>query len=243
MEHNIRLSERLSFFEIGKVYIPVEGAPRPNEPMRLVIGMTGLSERPVWDRKSDAHLDFYDLKGVVEGLLESIHIDPSLIAYVPGKNPSLHPGKCADILLDGEAVGCFGELHPLVKEQYEFVDSAILVAEIDLEKLIKAIPTLYESLPVPVFPAILEDLAIVVDEDVPAAKVVEVIQKAGGKLLSDVRLFDIFRGPQIGEGKKSLAYSLSYQAFDKTLTDKDAGKLRAKIIRLLEIELGAKLRS
>ena len=155
----------------------------------------------------------------------------------------MHPGKCADILLDGEAVGSFGELHPLVKEQYEFVDSAILIAEIDLEKLIYAIPTLYESLPVPVFPAILEDLAIVVDEDVPAAKVVEVIQKAGGKLLSDVRLFDIFRGPQIGEGKKSLAYSLSYQSYDKTLTDKDAGKLRTKVIRLLERELGAKLRS
>ena len=243
MEHNIRLSERLSFFEIGKVYIPVEGAPRPNEPMRLVIGMTGLSDRPVWDRKSDAHLDFYDLKGVVEGLLESIHVDPNLISYQPGKNPSMHPGKCADILLNGETVGNFGELHPLVKEQYEFVDSAILVAEIDLEKLINAIPTLYESLPVPVFPAVFEDLAIVVDEDIPAARVVEVIRKAGGKLLGDVRLFDIFRGPQIGEGKKSLAYSLAYQAYDKTLTDKDSGKLRAKIIRLLEMELGAKLRS
>jgi len=97
--------------------------------------------------------------------------------------------------------------------------------------------------PVPVFPPILEDIAIVVDEDLPAERVLSLIRQVGGKLLSGVRLFDIFRGEQIGAGKKSLAYSLTYQAPDRTLTDTEAAQVRQRIVRRLEQEFGAKLRS
>ena len=101
----------------------------------------------------------------------------------------------------------------------------------------------FDSRPVPEFPPMLEDIAVIVDEALPADRVETLIRQTGGKTLADVRLFDIFRGEQIGEGKKSMAYGLTYQAFDRTLTDKDAAQIRNKIIRRLEQELGAKLRS
>jgi phenylalanyl-tRNA synthetase beta chain len=121
-------------------------------------------------------------------------------------------------------------------------DRPVLIADFDLEALRRAVAKDYVVRDVPRFPATIEDLAIVVNEDVPAATVVQVIRQAGGALLRDVRLFDVYRSEQIGAGKKSLAYSLTYQAEDRTLTDKDVEKLRAKIIRAVEGQLGATVR-
>ena len=135
----------------------------------------------------------------------------------------------------------FGELHPLVKEKYEFEEAPILVVEFDLAT-IRAVETEYEVEPVPAVPPVLEDIALILDESIPAAQVEALIRQTGGKVLTDVKLFDVYRGEQIGAGKRSLAYSLTYQA-DKTLTDKEAAAIRNKIVRRLENELGAKLRS
>jgi phenylalanyl-tRNA synthetase beta chain len=140
-------------------------------------------------------------------------------------------------------LGVFGELHPLVQENYDFT-APVQAAEIDLETVLTLLPAVGHSVRAVVdFPPILEDIAVVVSEDVPAARIEALIRQTGGKLLAGVRLFDIFRGPQIGEGKKSMAYGLIYQAPDRTLTDKDAAQIRQKIVRRLEQELGAKLRS
>ena len=140
-------------------------------------------------------------------------------------------------------LGVFGELHPQVRENYGQA-APVLAAEIDLEAVIALIPALgYPVGAISEFPPILEDIAVVVDESVPAEKLEQVIRQSGGKLLAGVRLFDIFRSEQIGAGKKSLAYGLTYQAPDRTLTDKDAAGLRQRIVRRLEQELGAKLRS
>jgi phenylalanyl-tRNA synthetase beta chain len=130
-----------------------------------------------------------------------------------------------------------------VKEHFDFGLAPVLAAEIDLELLMKLAPERYEIKAVPVFPPVLEDIAVIVDEEIPAAGVVEVIRQAGGKLLAEARLFDTFRGAQIGAGKKSLAYALTYMAPDRTLTDAEAAQTRQRIIRRLEQELGAKLRS
>jgi phenylalanyl-tRNA synthetase beta chain len=137
----------------------------------------------------------------------------------------------------------FGELHPLVKENYDFAAPPVLAADLDLDALMLRDPLALLKQPVPVHPPVLEDIAVIVDEDLPAAQVEEVIRQGGGKMLAGVRLFDIFRSEALGAGKKSLAYSLTYQAPDRTLTDSDAAQIRQKIIRRLEQDLGAKLRS
>ena len=143
--------------------------------------------------------------------------------------------------MDGKAIGVFGELHPLVKDKYEFEDAPVLVAEFDLEAMREA-ESAYELKPVPEVPPVLEDIALILDEAIPAAKVEALIRQTGGKVLTDVKLFDVYRGEQIGAGKKSLAYSLTYQA-EKTLTDKEAAAIRNKIVKRLEREIDAKLRS
>jgi phenylalanyl-tRNA synthetase beta chain len=136
-----------------------------------------------------------------------------------------------------------GELHPLVRERYDLPETPLIAAELDLKKILENIPDKYEVRPVPAYPPVLEDLAIIVDEDIPAERVLAVVKEAGGSTLAEMRLFDVFRGEQIGEGKKSLAYSLSYQAPDRTLTDEEASKIRKRIVKRLDSELDAKLRS
>jgi phenylalanyl-tRNA synthetase beta chain len=145
-------------------------------------------------------------------------------------------------MLGGTPLGVFGELHPAVQANYDFV-SPVLAADFDLEAILASIPAGFDSRPVPEFPPVLEDIAVIVDESLPADRVETLIRQTGGKMLADVRLFDVFRGEQIGAGKKSLAYSLTYQSFDKTLTDADAAQVRNKIVKRLEQEFGAKLRS
>jgi phenylalanyl-tRNA synthetase beta chain len=140
-------------------------------------------------------------------------------------------------------LGVLGELHPLVRGNYELPDAPVLAAELDLNRIQEAIPGLYPFQPVPAYPPVLEDIAVIVAESVPAGRVVETIRQAGGAVLNDIRLFDVYRGDQIGPGKKSLAYSLTYQAEDRTLTDKQVLKIRKRIVRRLEEELGAQLRS
>ena len=137
----------------------------------------------------------------------------------------------------------FGELHPVVQENYDFV-SPVLCGDFDLEAILAAHARLgFDIRPVTEFPPVLEDIAVIVDEALPADRVEALIRQTGGKMLADVRLFDVFRGEQIGAGKKSLAYSLTYQSFDSTLTDKDAAQIRNRIVKRLEQEFGAKLRS
>jgi len=206
-----------------------------------VIAMSGKSQLSAWDRPASTPLDFYDLKGVLESLLETVHINN--VAIEPAEDPIFHPGKAARLKLGDSILGKFGELHPVIKARYDFLGHPVLAAELNLDIMLAAIPERVETHSVPAFPPVLEDIAVIVDEQVPAGRVEEVIQRAGGNLLSDLRLFDIFRGEQIGTEKKSLAYSLTYQAPDRTLTDGEAAQVRNHIVRSLEQELGAKLRS
>lgn len=240
VERNVRQRPHLALFEVGAVFLPIEGELLPAEPRRLALAMTGQRFLPAWDQNLKGEMDFFDLKGVVESMLVELHIEN--VTYTPGEHTSFHPGKCADVWSGDVLLGTFGELHPLVKERFDLEKAPVLAAELDVEALLRQMPTRFETVPVPVYPPVLEDLAVVVDEATPAAAVLDVIRKAGGKLLEDVFLFDIFRGPQIGAGKKSLAYSLIYRSPDKTLSDKDTQKLRKKVIYMLEKELDAKLR-
>jgi len=238
VEHNVRLRENLAFFEIGQVFSP-QGEGLPLEPRRLAFAITGRRYESAWDSKLGVKVDFYDLKGIVEALMSALHLG---ISYAPAEHPSFHPGKCAAVMLGEVPLGVFGELHPAVQANYDFV-SPVLCADFDLEAILSALPIGFDSRPVPEFPPVLEDIAVIVDEALPADRVETLIRLTGGKMLADVKLFDVFHGDQIGAGKKSLAYSLTYQSFDKTLTDADAAQIRNKIVKRLEQEFGAKLRS
>ncbi|MGD0006175.1 MAG: phenylalanine--tRNA ligase subunit beta [Anaerolineaceae bacterium] len=243
IERNIRLSDHLAMFEIGPVFLPHPGQELPDEPRHVVIALSGLRHMPAWDipYPEGSNLDFYDLKGILESILERLHLPG--VTYAPAGDPLFHPGQSA-VIRSGEAVlGVFGELHPLVKEHYDFGPAPVLAADLDLEALQALAQPYYDTAPVPAFPPVLEDIAVIVDEETTAENVVEAIRKAGGKLLSQVHLFDIYHGEQIGPGKKSMAYSLTYQALDRTLTDSEAAKIRQRIVQALEKELGAKLRS
>jgi phenylalanyl-tRNA synthetase beta chain len=239
LEKNIRLGESISLFEIGSIFEPVKN-DLPNEPRKLAIAMTGLREATAWDVKESKKLDFYDLKGRLELALSGLRL--TNVSYAATEStPFLHPGKAAEVKVNGQVMGVFGELHPLVKEKYELGDSPVLVAEFDLELLRRATPT-YGIVPVSEFPPVYEDIAIIVDESVLAEKIEALIRQTGGKTVTNVRLFDVYRDEKIGAGKKSLAYSLTYQA-EKTMTDSDAAAIRNKIVKRLEHEVGAKLRS
>ena len=231
----------MAVFEIGAVYLPAGGQTLPDEPRRLGIVMTGPREAQSWLAGQDrAPLDFYDLKGVVKTLLDGLGLEGT---FEPGEHPALHPGRCAQLTVGGDVVGVLGELHPVVRESFELPDQPVCALEFDLDKLLAdwGAPRTMTSLSA--HPPVYEDLALVVDEDAPAERVRELIAQTGRALVRSVVLFDVYRGEQVGAGKKSLAYRLTYQADDHTLTDREVGKLRTKIVRRLERELGAALRS
>ena len=237
-------AESIAMFEVGSVFEPIKN-DLPNEPRKLAIVLTGARIASAWDVKNPPAFDFFDMKGRVELLLAGLRFTD--IAYTEAgasttfSTNHLHPGKSAVVKVNGEVVGAFGELHPLAKEKFEFGDAPIIVAEFDLEKL-RTMNPFYGIQPVSEFPPMYEDIAVIVDESVAAAVVEALIRQTGGKTVTNVRLFDVYRDEKIGAGKKSLAYSLTYQA-EKTLTDAEAAAIRNKIVKRLEREVGAKLRS
>ncbi len=238
---NARTCDRLALFEIAPVYLVEAGATLPNEPRRCAIVLTGPREPLSWKGGDRTPLDFFDLKGVVEALVAGLHI--AGVTYSAATHPTFMPGRTAQVLIAGEVVGWLGELHPAVREQYDLPAQPVLAADLDFEKLLAHVDELYAVSPVPEFPPVKEDLAVIVDEATLAAQVEAVIRDSGGELLTGLILFDVYRGEQIGAGKKSLAYSLTYQAPDRTLTDADVAKVRAKIVKRLQETLGATLRS
>ncbi|MBN2550501.1 MAG: phenylalanine--tRNA ligase subunit beta [Anaerolineales bacterium] len=247
VERNAHQSPRLGLFEIGPVYLGSEEGPLPDELPRLAIVLSGPRALPGWQSADGGAMDFYDLKGVLEALFAGLHLPE--VRFEPAEYPSFHPGKCARMLcrLEGSQeetqLGVFGELHPLVREHYELTEAPLLAADMDLRGLLQAIPERRTAQTISTFPPVLEDLAVIVDEDLPAERAAALIRQSAGKLLASLRLFDVYRGEQIGAGKKSLAYSLAYQAPDHTLTAEEALKIRQRVIRRLEQELGARLRS
>ena len=237
--NNARFTDRQQVFEIGSVYLK-HGAGLPDEPGRVAILMTGAREESVWAGGDNSPVDFYDIKGVLEGLVDGLHIDT--IEVTRGSHSSFHPGRSATLHIKNKVVGTFGELHPKVAQNFDLTAAPVMIAELDLDALIKAAPDLYGVEALPTAPPVLEDIALVVPQSTSAAEVEAVIRQAGGNLLREVKLFDVYTGDSIEVGHKSLAYALTYQG-DETLSEKKIKKLRKKIIGSAEHRLGAKLRS
>jgi phenylalanyl-tRNA synthetase beta chain len=239
---NLREQPRALLFELGRVYLPRDGAILPQEPRRLGIAMAGPREPLSWLTPTAAPMEFFDLKGVVEALLARLNIRDRAHFVPLTDDPRLHPGRAARLIGDNEQdLGVLGELHPEVRDRLEIEVPRVLAAELDLDRLIEmAAPSRYR--PISRYPAITQDLAVLIGFDMPAERVETLIRKYAGNTLESLTLFDVYEGPQVGPGKRSLAYRMAFRAADRTLTDADINKLRAKIVKGLEREAGATIR-
>jgi phenylalanyl-tRNA synthetase beta chain len=240
-ERNARVARRLAFFELGEVFFPQPDQMLPLEQLKLVILLGGVREQTYWQPGDSSVMDFYDLKGLVEILLSGLKVGST--KFLTAEHPSFHPGKCAKIFIEDEVIGICGEIHPLVKANYDLPDDPVLAAELDFDKIFTHVPDRYIVEPIPVFPPVLEDLAFIVDESTQVQEIMELIQEAGGDAVAEIALFDVYRGGQAGDGKKSLAFSLKYQKPDRTMTDEEVSQIRQKIVKHLGQKCGAILRT
>ncbi len=215
-------------YELAKIYLPVEGQPLPEEPKMLVLGAYGAGET------------FFTLKGELEAIFQGLRVKPA--AYTADKtNPTFHPGRCAKITVGKEELGYIGQLHPLVAQNYG-IDAEVYCAEVNFTKLFDLRQPEPTYTPLPKFPSVFRDLAIVCEENVTVAEAESCMTAAAGKLLQNIRLFDVYRGKGVPEGKKSLAFSLELRAEDRTLTDADSEKVVSSVLAALERQLQAVLR-
>jgi phenylalanyl-tRNA synthetase beta chain len=246
---NLRENDRVLLFEIGRVYLPREGRVLPNEPRRLAIAMAGRRTPLAWLTPGAEPIDFFDLKGVVETLLARLNIDDR-VRFVPlTDDPRFHPGRAArmELRTDTQAaasalqIGVVGELHPDVCERLEINAPHAAAAEIDLEQVIAhAQPAHYRA--ISRYPAISQDIAVVAGLDVPAERIAAIIRTYAGPDLESLTLFDVYEGPQVGPGRRSLTYRLTFRSMERTLSDADVNKVRARIVAGLEREVGATIR-
>jgi phenylalanyl-tRNA synthetase beta chain len=240
---NIQHTNDVRCFEIGSVYLPRPDKMLPDEPRRLALVLCGKRQQEYWGDTpgtSPQTLEFFDGKGILEALLADLHV--ANVVFRPINAPAFHPGRAAEWVVGERILGSFGEIHPKVAEAFSLGGRAVLAGEMDLEALHGVLPARHLYQPVPRFPAALRDLAVIVEDSMPAQRVVDEIRAAGGTLLREVRLFDLYRGESIPAGQKSLAYALTYQADDRTLTDNEVKKAHDKIMGRLKHVLKAQIR-
>ncbi len=221
-----RSNDEAALYEMGKVYLPTE-EELPMEKEMLVIGLYGKDL-------------FYTLKGIVEIIrdeffLEKVSFERSTKAY-------FHPGKAAEVMLGKKSLASFGEIHPTVQKNYDMEKTAYIL-ELDLDLLFDVAVLDRKYMGIPKYPSVTRDVAVVIDEDILVQEIEKVFESKGGPILESYTLFDVYQGAQLPEGKKSVAYNLVYRHKDKTLTDKEVGKVHDKIIRTLEHVLGGVLRT
>ena len=226
--NNAYHNKAVKLYELAKIYLPVEGQVLPEEPKMLMLGTYGANET------------FFTLKGEVEAIFAGLRLKKASYTAC-STNPSYHPGRCAVLSIDGEEVGVMGQVHPLVAKNYG-IDTDVYCAEINFTKLFACRLPDATYTPLPKYPAVSRDLALVCGEEITVAQVEDVITAAAGKLLRSVKLFDIYRGVGVPEGKKSMAFSLELRADDRTLTDTDSEAVTAKVLQALQEKLGAILR-
>ena len=226
--NNAYHNKSAKLYELAKIYLPIAGETLPAEPKMLVLGTYGANET------------FFTLKGELEAVLTGMRIKKATYTAVKD-NPTYHPGRCAMVTIDGVDVGYMGQIHPMVAKNYD-IDGEVYYAEIDLSKLADLQLPDATYTPLPKYPSVNRDLSMLCDEAVTVADVENVITASAGKLLRGVKLFDIYRGTGVPEGKKSMAFSLELRADDRTLTDADSENVMKKVLAALSEKLGAVLR-
>jgi phenylalanyl-tRNA synthetase beta chain len=228
----------LALFECGTVY-RATGEKLPHEHRALGGILTGRLHPPTWGTAEPPHAGFFVAKGMLGAALDAIRVRWDV---EPATEPFLHPGRTARVTAGGEDVGWIGELHPLVARTWD-LDHGAALFEVDLDRVLGHADAVPQYVDLTSFPALRMDLSVTLAEDVPAATVVATVREAGGELLTDARVFDLYRGEQVGAGRKSLALALAFRAPDRTLTDEDVAPLRERIVAALREGLGGELRA
>ena len=225
-------------FEVGRIYVPrSEDLPEEREMLGFVL--SGPRQEGHWQGAANNDLDFFDAKGVLESLFWELGVRAS---YTPTEHPFLHPGRAAQVAIGGVVVGSVGEVHPQAVAAFGLLPRAVILAEIDLAKLLPLAPEKAHMFrAIPRFPGVIRDVALVLDVAIPAGQVRDVI--AVTPLVQRVDLFDAYVGDKVPPGKKSLAYRIVYQAPDRTLTSEEVQKAQTRLLERLKRELGADLRA
>jgi len=223
-------NKSVMLFEIGKIFnnVKINCDGQPAEAEGLCLGLYGEGA------------DFFKIKGLINGLLDMLGIKTAEYEAETGL-AMYHPGRCANIISNGELLGTVGEMHPDVAERYG-INDRVYTCELLFSVIMGQSRTEIIYSPLPKYPAVTRDIALLVDEDVTAGSIVEIIEANGGDILEDVQLFDVYRGKQIEEGKKSIAFALTYRDAEKTLTDDEVAKVHDKILAALESGANAVLR-
>ena len=234
--------KNVQLYETGVVFAAHEGAKKPKEKQKLAAVMAGSMRDASWNAPA-VPFDFFDGKGVVESLARELAISKLRFkALAADEAPHLQPGRAAQVLAGGQVLGWVGELHPLAVDAYE-AEAPVVALELDMEALQRVTRPARDYVDVPEFPPVSVDLAFVVDEDVTNERLVQVITSAGGKLLEDVRLFDVYRDVmRVGAGKKSMAYALTFRAPDRTLTGEEVDAATEKLKKKVAGATGAEVR-
>ncbi len=240
LDYNLRRrNAELGVFEIGRVFFPRKGQDLPEEPRRLGFALGGLWRQKAWDRKAE-EVDFFTAKGIVEDMLDVLYVRSWELQ--PASNSWLHPGKSATLVVKEQVLGVFGELKPAITRAFE-VRPNTQVAEFDLAALLSVAEPLPEFREIGRYPAVRRDIALVMDEGVKLAEVEKVIRAAGGGLLREVRPFDLYRGEQVGGGKKSIALTLTYFSEERTLEESEVSRVERDILSALQSELAIGVRA
>ncbi|MEG1441605.1 MAG: phenylalanine--tRNA ligase subunit beta [Oscillospiraceae bacterium] len=222
-----RRNTDVSLFELGTVYLPTEQGKLPNEKLVMSMGMYGA-------------FDFYDIKGAVEALIKGVGI--TNFSFEPQtENASYHPGRCAKVFVNGVEIGVIGQVHPKVSANFK-IKTEVFAAELDFDAIIENATSDRHYAALPKFPATMRDIAVVVDKNVNVGDITKIFDAQKTKIVESYTLFDIYEGQQLGDNKKSVAYSISFRANDHTLTDEEVNPVMEKIVSDLKNELNAELR-
>lgn len=245
LARNLRYTDRLMTFEVGRVYLPEKGTDLlPFEDHRVSICVTGPRQMVAFQTLAEAgaEMDFFDLKGIVETLLQRLGFPQERTEYRAQPDTGVFGPRCAEVFVDGKPIGLIGEIHPQVRRAFGVADARISAAELRLLPLQKPQWELQPMQPISTYPPVVEDLAFEVNETVTAHDLKQAIQTAGDDRLVAVELFDIYRGEPLTAGHKSMAYRLTYQSMQRSLNEKEVAHLRQRIIKTVETQTGGKLR-
>ncbi|MGN1385512.1 MAG: phenylalanine--tRNA ligase subunit beta [Bacillus sp. (in: firmicutes)] len=239
LKYNVaRQNDSVALYETGTVFLHTADNELPEEREHVAGALTGLWHSQAWQGEKKA-LDFFVAKGILEGLFEKLGVSGQ-IAFAAAQIDGMHPGRTASVTLNGTYIGYVGQVHPKVQQQYDIKETYVF--ELSLQALLQAevAPIAYTS--IPRFPSITRDIALVVNSATVAGEVQAIITEAGGKLLKEVSIFDVYEGEHMEAGKKSLAFSLKYFDPEKTLTDEEVTKAHTKVLDAVKEKAGAELR-
>ncbi|MGX6632499.1 phenylalanine--tRNA ligase subunit beta [Bacillus velezensis] len=233
-----RQTDSVALYETGSVFLTKEENTKPVEKERVAGAVTGLWRKNLWQGEKK-QVDFFVAKGIVEGLLHQLNVSDR-VEFVQSERKNMHPGRTANILLNGSLAGFIGQVHPAMEKELDIKETYVF--ELDLHALLteETEPVVYT--PIPKYPSVTRDIALVADKTVTSGQLQAVIKEAGGVLLKEVTVFDVYEGEHMEEGKKSVAFSLQYVNPEQTLTEEEVTKVHENVLKALEETYQAVLR-